>query len=168
MYVTACLRAMTILALHILLLRLSASHWPNQRLRGMSIRCRHMTKDVAVFDPHTSPLDSQADTAMLLSKLTLIDLTALQMAKPEQEDFDKTAAETAAALNLVVNNKIAAAQPKTLPAAPGAPQYIKYTPSQQGPQYNSGASHRIIRMQVWTGAGRPALTPFVSDSGLSV
>ncbi len=69
------------------------------------------------------------------------------MAKPDQEDFDKTAAETAAALNLVVNNKIAAAQPKTLPAAPGAPQYIKYTPSQQGPQYNSGASHRIIRMQ---------------------
>ena len=71
----------------------------------------------------------------------------MQMAKPDQEDFDKTAAETAAALNLVVNNKIAAAQPKTLPAAPGAPQYIKYTPSQQGPQYNSGASHRIIRMQ---------------------
>ncbi len=77
----------------------------------------------------------------------------VQMAKPEQEDFDKTAAETAAALNLVVNNKIAAAQPKTLPAAPGAPQYIKYTPSQQGPQYNSGASHRIIRMQARPGTG---------------
>ena len=82
------------------------------------------------------------------ARLTHVDvLHDAQMAKPEQEDFDKTAAETAAALNLVVNNKIAAAQPKTLPAAPGAPQYIKYTPSQQGPQYNSGASHRIIRMQ---------------------
>ena len=71
----------------------------------------------------------------------------LQMARPDDEEVEKTKAETAAALGLVVNSKIAAAQPKTLPQQPGAPTYIKYTPTQQGPQYNSGASQRIIKMQ---------------------
>lgn len=70
-----------------------------------------------------------------------------QMALPDDEELTKTAAETATALGLVVDKKIAAAQPKTLPKQPGAPTYIKYTPAQQGPQYNSGASQRIIKMQ---------------------
>lgn len=69
------------------------------------------------------------------------------MARPSPEEYEKTAAETALALNLVVSSKIAAAQPKTLPQQPGAPEYIKYTPSQQGAQYNSGATQRIIKMQ---------------------
>ncbi len=55
--------------------------------------------------------------------------------------------ETQAAMERLVNGKITAAQPKTLPAQPGAPTYIKYTPSQQGPQFNSGAGQRIIKMQ---------------------
>lgn len=70
------------------------------------------------------------------------------MALPDEEEIDKVAAETASALGLVVDSKISAAQPKTLPKQPGAPTYIKYTPAQQGPQYNSGASQRIIKMQV--------------------
>ena len=45
-----------------------------------------------------------------------------------------------------MNGTLAANQPKSLPSAPGAPQYIKYTPAKQGPEYNSGASHRIIKM----------------------
>lgn len=55
--------------------------------------------------------------------------------------------DTQAALERLVQGKITAAQPKTLPQQPGAPTYIKYTPSQQGPQYNSGAGQRIIKMQ---------------------
>lgn len=74
----------------------------------------------------------------------------LQMARPDDEEVEKTKAETAAALGLVVNSKIAAAQPKTLPQQPGAPTSIKYTPTQQGPQYNSGASQRIIKIEVRT------------------
>lgn len=30
--------------------------------------------------------------------------------------------------------------------ATAAPEYIKYTPSKQGEGYNSGASHRLIKM----------------------
>ena len=69
------------------------------------------------------------------------------MERPDEEEVAETMKETQAALDRLVNGKIVAAQPKTLPAAPGAPTYIKYTPSQQGPQYNSGASQRIIKMQ---------------------
>lgn len=68
--------------------------------------------------------------------------------RPDPEEAAKAAKETRAALERMVDGKISAAQPKTLPQQPGAAQFIKYTPSQQGPQYNSGASQRIIRMQV--------------------
>ena len=68
--------------------------------------------------------------------------------RPDPEEAEKAARATRAALDRLVDGKISAAQPKTLPAQPGAPQFIKYTPSQQGPQYNSGATQRIIRMQV--------------------
>ena len=73
----------------------------------------------------------------------------LQLAqRPDEEEIEKETRETRAALDRLVEGKISAAQPKTLPAGPGAPQFIKYTPSQQGSQYNSGAGQRIIRMQV--------------------
>ena len=67
--------------------------------------------------------------------------------KPDEEELAQTAKETAAALNLVVTGKLAAAQPKNLPKQPGAATYIKYTPQQQGPQYASGARERTIKMQ---------------------
>ena len=35
---------------------------------------------------------------------------------------------------MVVDNKIQAENPKTIPAQPGAATYIKYTPAQQGAQ----------------------------------
>ncbi|DBA77030.1 hypothetical protein WJX77_001964 [Trebouxia sp. C0004] len=67
--------------------------------------------------------------------------------KPDEEEIEQTMKDTAAALNLVVSNKLQAAQPKTVPKQPGAPTFIKYTPSQQGPQYASGARERTIKMQ---------------------
>ena len=59
---------------------------------------------------------------------------------------DATLAATKAVIEARVNGTLSANQPKSLPAQPGAPQYIKYTPAKQGPEYNSGASHRIIKM----------------------
>ena len=60
--------------------------------------------------------------------------------------MDATLAATKAVIEARVNGTLSANQPKSLPAQPGAPQYIKYTPAKQGPEYNSGASHRIIKM----------------------
>eukprot|EP00798_Chlamydomonas_sp_ICE-L_P005031 gene5031-34818_t len=69
------------------------------------------------------------------------------MQKPDEEEIAKSAKETAEALALVVQGKIATTNPATLPNQPGGPTYIKYTPQQQGAQYNSGAGQRIIKMQ---------------------
>ena len=81
-------------------------------------------------------------------------LSFVQLAeRPDPEEAEKAARATRQALDRLVDGKISAAQPKTLPQQPGAPQFIKYTPSQQGPQYNSGAAQRIIRMQVRARSG---------------
>lgn len=50
------------------------------------------------------------------------------------------------ALEKEVASKIAAAQPTHVPQQQGGAQYIRYTPSQQGQSYNSGAKQRVIRM----------------------
>ena len=67
--------------------------------------------------------------------------------KPDEDEVAQTAKETEAALLAVVTSKLHAQQPKQLPKQPGDAQYIKYTPAQQGKQYNSGAGQRIIKMQ---------------------
>lgn len=69
------------------------------------------------------------------------------LAKPDEEEVEKTMKETQAALDRVVGVRIQAAQPTSLAPQPGAPTYIKYTPAQQGAQYASGAGQRIIKMQ---------------------
>ena len=61
--------------------------------------------------------------------------------------MERVAKETQEALAKRVNAKLAAVNPSTLPAQPGAASYIKYTPSQQGAAYASGAKQRIIKMQ---------------------
>lgn len=66
--------------------------------------------------------------------------------RPGQEVEEETAKETWEALQRVVEMKIQAAQPKTLGPKPAAPQYIKYTPSQRGSQFNSGAKQRIVKL----------------------
>lgn len=90
--------------------------------------------------PYTPPLHRDAAERCGLQ-------TQGNFEKPDQEEIEQTMKETAAALNLVVSNKLQAAQPKTVPKQPGAPTFIKYTPSQQGPQYASGSRERTIKMQ---------------------
>ncbi len=73
--------------------------------------------------------------------------THQNLERPDDEEVARTAKETAAALQLVVDGKLAAVHPSTLAPQPGGPTYIKYTPSQQGAAYASGAKQRIIKMQ---------------------
>lgn len=67
-----------------------------------------------------------------------------EMPKPEEEEVQKTAKETAEALAKVVERKRAAVDPQSLPAQPGAAQYIKYIPSSSVP---GAVGTRIIKMQ---------------------
>jgi len=66
--------------------------------------------------------------------------------KPDEETIQETTERTKQALEKLTSSKIAAAMPvrcaeKTAPA-----QFIRYTPSQQGASFNSGAKQRVIRM----------------------
>lgn len=71
---------------------------------------------------------------------------AEELQKPDEDTLAETTEATRKALEKLTNQKIAAAMPvrhaeKTAPA-----QYIRYTPSQQGDAFNSGAKQRVIRM----------------------
>ncbi|KAF8072888.1 hypothetical protein HT031_000548 [Scenedesmus sp. PABB004] len=81
----------------------------------------------------------------LVPKVDLLD--PQNLARPDEEEVERTAKETLEALNKRVGAKLAAQNPSTLPEQPGAASYIKYTPSQQGAAYASGAKQRIIKMQ---------------------
>ena len=58
----------------------------------------------------------------------------------------QTTRKTREALEKEVTTKIAAAQPTQVVQKPQAAQYIRYTPSQQGLAFNSGAKQRVVRM----------------------
>lgn len=68
------------------------------------------------------------------------------LARPDEEEIEKTTKETAEALALRVQGKLSATNPSTLPSQPGDAKFIKYTPSQQSAAHASGAGQRIIKM----------------------
>merc|ERR1711971_592256 len=71
-----------------------------------------------------------------------------EMIRPEQEDEEVMEAteKTRQALEKLTSSKISAAMPVRAADKQEPAQYIRYTPSQQGQAYNSGAKQRVIRM----------------------
>jgi SNW domain-containing protein 1 len=68
------------------------------------------------------------------------------LARPDEEEVQQVTEKTKAALEKVVNSKIAAAMPTHVPEQSSGAQYIRYTPAQQGTDFNSGAKQRVIRV----------------------
>ncbi|KAK9872575.1 hypothetical protein WA026_018707 [Henosepilachna vigintioctopunctata] len=66
--------------------------------------------------------------------------------KPSQEDIEENTEKTRLALMKITNSKIAAAMPVRCAERQGPAEFIRYTPSQQGAAYNSGAKQRVIRL----------------------
>jgi SNW domain-containing protein 1 len=97
--------------------------------------------------PSLTPAAAAAAALLLLPCLCTAHLHLQNLTRPDEEEIERTAKETFEALNKRVNSKLATQNPSTLPEQPGAPTYIKYTPSQQGAAYASGAKQRIIKMQ---------------------
>lgn len=65
----------------------------------------------------------------------------IELAKPDEEEVKKSTEETRSALEALISQKISAALPNKVAVAAGQkepPKYIRYTPSQQGVNYNSG------------------------------
>merc|ERR1712226_1728848 len=66
--------------------------------------------------------------------------------RPDEEAIADTTEKTRQALEKLVQGKISAAMPVRHAEKQAPAQYIRYTPSQQGVAFNSGAKQRIIRM----------------------
>ncbi|CAF5104742.1 unnamed protein product, partial [Rotaria sp. Silwood1] len=66
--------------------------------------------------------------------------------KKLREDDPKNKKKTREILEALVSSKISAAMPVQHAEKQAPVQYIRYTPSQQGPAFNSGAKQRIIQM----------------------
>jgi len=69
-----------------------------------------------------------------------------ELQRPDEETVMETTEETRLALEKLTNQKITSALPVRHAQKAGPAQYIRYTPSQQGDTFNSGAKQRVIRM----------------------
>merc|ERR1719489_355999 len=69
-----------------------------------------------------------------------------ELARPDDEEVLETTEKTRLALEKLTSSKITAAMPVRAAEKQAPAQYIRYTPSQQGAAFNSGAKQRIIRM----------------------
>ncbi|XP_015594725.1 puff-specific protein Bx42 [Cephus cinctus] len=81
---------------------------------------------------------------LLPSEITSENDPSLQ--KPCDEEILETTEKTRKALEKITESKIAAAMPVRCAEKQAPAQYIRYTPSQQGQSFNSGAKQRVIRM----------------------
>ncbi|ELT98858.1 hypothetical protein CAPTEDRAFT_153812 [Capitella teleta] len=66
--------------------------------------------------------------------------------RPDEDEIKEITESTKAALEKLTRSKITAAMPVRAADKQAPAQYIRYTPSQQGVAFNSGAKQRIIRM----------------------
>lgn len=69
-----------------------------------------------------------------------------ELEKPNLEVIQQTTEKTRLALELLVEQKVAAAAPVRRAEKSAPAEYIRYTPSQQGIAFNSGAKQRLVRM----------------------
>lgn len=66
--------------------------------------------------------------------------------RPDDEKVADVTEATRLALEKLTNQKVSAALPVRAAEKAAPAQYIRYTPSQQGDAFNSGAKQRVIRM----------------------
>ncbi|XP_037083722.1 SNW domain-containing protein 1-like [Pollicipes pollicipes] len=90
-------------------------------------------KDKIVYSKYTDLLPSE-----------VLDEDEVQ--RPDDDEIRSATEKTQQALEKITNQKISAAMPVQAAEKKAPAQYIRYTPSQQGVAFNSGAKQRVIRM----------------------
>eukprot|EP00102_Acyrthosiphon_pisum_P019783 XP_016656993.1 PREDICTED: SNW domain-containing protein 1-like [Acyrthosiphon pisum] len=81
---------------------------------------------------------------MLPSEVVNEDDPSLQ--KPDSEDVADITEKTRAALEKLTNSKVSAALPVRAADKPAPVQWFRYTPTEQGQEYNSGSKQRVVRL----------------------
>jgi len=81
---------------------------------------------------------------MLPSEVIHEDDPSLQ--KPDLDEVADITEKTRAALEKLTNSKVSAALPVRAADKPAPVQWFRYTPSEQGKEYNSGSKQRVVRL----------------------
>ncbi|XP_055679841.1 puff-specific protein Bx42 [Lutzomyia longipalpis] len=120
----------------------------NKKSNALAIQLDETGKikyDVIARQGHSKDKIVYSNLSQLLPAEVLAeDAEILQ--KPDEETLADTTEKTRMALEKLTNAKIAAAMPVRHAEKAAPAQYIRYTPSQQGDAFNSGAKQRVIRM----------------------
>ena len=69
-----------------------------------------------------------------------------ELQKPDEDAIREKTEATRAALEALTSKAISSAMPVRAADKQAPAQYVRYTPAQQGAQFNSGAKQRVIRM----------------------
>ncbi|XP_015486429.1 SNW domain-containing protein 1 isoform X1 [Parus major] len=103
-----------------------------------------------VDDPELQRPDEEAIREVLYALMCLVSSGKLYVLQRDKMYtvvfFLQITEKTRAALEKSVSQKVAAAMPVRAADKLAPAQYIRYTPSQQGVAFNSGAKQRVIRM----------------------
>lgn len=83
-----------------------------------------------------------------LKDIMPVDVNADQERRtlPDEEKVKETTEKTKAALEAIVQGKVASSQPTYVPKVNTNATFVRYTPADQNEAHNAGASQRIIRM----------------------
>uniref|UniRef100_A0A671RTH7 SNW domain-containing protein 1 n=1 Tax=Sinocyclocheilus anshuiensis TaxID=1608454 RepID=A0A671RTH7_9TELE len=105
------------------------------KIKYDAIARQGQSKDKVVFSKYTDMLPKE-----------VLNEDDPELQKPDEEAVQELTEKTRSALEKQVSQKIAAAMPVRAADKQAPAQYIRYTPSQQGLAFNSGAKQRVIRM----------------------
>uniref|UniRef100_A0A2K6F3E9 SNW domain-containing protein 1 n=1 Tax=Propithecus coquereli TaxID=379532 RepID=A0A2K6F3E9_PROCO len=108
---------------------------PEGKIKYDAIARQGQSKDKIIYSKYTDLVPKEVMNA---------DDPDLQ--RPDEEAIKEITEKTRVALEKSVSQKVAAAMPVRAADKLAPAQYIRYTPSQQGVAFNSGAKQRVIRM----------------------
>uniref|UniRef100_A0A7D9N0G3 SNW domain-containing protein 1 n=1 Tax=Xenopus tropicalis TaxID=8364 RepID=A0A7D9N0G3_XENTR len=105
------------------------------KIKYDAIARQGQSKDKVIFSKYTDLVPKE-----------VMDEDDPELQRPDEETIKELTEKTRQALEKSVSQKIAAAMPVRAADKLAPAQYIRYTPSQQGVAFNSGAKQRVIRM----------------------
>ncbi|MEE6501223.1 hypothetical protein FKM82_004108, partial [Ascaphus truei] len=105
------------------------------KIKYDSIARQGQSKDKVIFSKYTDLVPKE-----------VMNEDDPDLQRPDEEAVKELTEKTRQALEKAVSQKIAAAMPVRAADKLAPAQYIRYTPSQQGVAFNSGAKQRVIRM----------------------
>ncbi|XP_004624774.1 SNW domain-containing protein 1 [Octodon degus] len=108
---------------------------PEGKIKYDAIARQGQSKDKVIYSKYTDLVPKE-----------VMNTDDPDLQRPDEEAIKEITEKTRVALEKSVSQKVAAAMPVRAADKLAPAQYIRYTPSQQGVAFNSGAKQRVIRM----------------------